>query len=177
MRISVLKLSTLSKNALRRVDSYLINVGQNDCNKITVPVPLRHKSEIRMSKQTLTQMKLKSEKSKTSNPEEACLEFDLFWSFEIVSKFGFRASKFLFLAPLREKCFANVLVNSKFQIYLVRALKTMTFLLLGDHSEESMSACLKPQLPPNLADQAKIHYLLQRDFFFDLAALSASFDH
>jgi len=56
-------------------------------------------------------MKLKSGKSKTSNPKEACLEFDLFWSFEIVSNFGFRASKLLFLAPLREKCFTDVLYN------------------------------------------------------------------
>jgi hypothetical protein len=46
-------------------------------------------------------------KSKTPNPKEACLEFDLFWSFEIVSNFGFRASNFLFFAALRETGFAN----------------------------------------------------------------------
>jgi hypothetical protein len=63
-------------------------------------------------------MKPKSGKSKTSNPKEACLKFDLFWSFEIVSNFGFRASKFLFLAPFGEKRFADVLVNSEFQIGL-----------------------------------------------------------
>jgi hypothetical protein len=40
------------------------------------------------------------ENSKTPNPKEACLEFELFWSFEIVSirgaAFGFRASRFVF---------------------------------------------------------------------------------
>jgi len=106
------------------IGAHLENVEQNDFNKIAVPVPLRHKSEWRKKprgpKQTLTQMKLKSGKSKTSNPEETGLEFDLFWSFEIVSNFGFRASKFLFLVPLREKYFADVLVNSKFQICLAR---------------------------------------------------------
>jgi len=53
------------------------------------------KSEYRNPKQTLKQMNLKSGKSKTPNPKEACLEFDLFWSFEFVSNFGFRASNFL----------------------------------------------------------------------------------
>jgi hypothetical protein len=43
-------------------------------------------------------MNLKSGKAKTSNPKEACLEFDLFWAFEIVSNFGFRASNFCFNA-------------------------------------------------------------------------------
>jgi len=75
------------------------------------PYDINPKSEFRNPKQTLKQMKLKSGKSKTSNPKEACLEFDLFWSFEIVSNFGFRASKLLFLAPLREKCFTDVLYN------------------------------------------------------------------
>jgi len=75
------------------------------------PYDINPKSEFRNPKQTLKQMKLKSGKSKTSNPKEARLEFDLFWSFEIVSNFGFRASKLLFLAPLREKCFTDVLYN------------------------------------------------------------------
>ena len=33
---------------------------------------------------------------KTPNRTEACLEFCVFWSFEFVSNFGFRASSFLF---------------------------------------------------------------------------------
>src|SRR5206468_10004099 len=56
------------------------------------------KSEYRNPKQTQRQINLKSGKSKTPNPKEACLEFYIFWSFEIVSSFGFRASNFLFLA-------------------------------------------------------------------------------
>ena len=59
------------------------------------------KSEYRNPKQTQIQINLKSGKSKTPNPKEACLEFYIFWSFEIVSNFGFRASNFLFLASLR----------------------------------------------------------------------------
>jgi hypothetical protein len=34
----------------RLINTYLGNVKQNDFNKFTVPVPLRHKSEIRISK-------------------------------------------------------------------------------------------------------------------------------
>src|SRR4029077_3541678 len=60
------------------------------------------KSEYRNPKQTQRQINLKSGKSKTPNHQEACLEFYTFRSFEIVSNFGFRASNFLFLAPLRE---------------------------------------------------------------------------
>jgi hypothetical protein len=59
----------------------------------------------RNPKQTPRQINLKSGKSKTPNPKEACLEFYTFWSFEIVSNFGFRASNVLFLAPLRETLF------------------------------------------------------------------------
>jgi hypothetical protein len=59
------------------------------------------KSEYRNPKQTQRQINLKSGKSKTPNAKEACLEFYIFWSFDIVSNFGFRASNFLFLAPLR----------------------------------------------------------------------------
>src|SRR4030095_1515610 len=57
------------------------------------------KSEARNPKQTQRQINLKSGKSKTPNPQEARLEFYKFWSFEIVSNFGFRASNFFFLAP------------------------------------------------------------------------------
>src|SRR6266545_3608335 len=41
--------------------------------------------------------------SKTANPNQGCLEHSgvFFWSFEFVSNFGFRASNFLSLAPLR----------------------------------------------------------------------------
>jgi len=52
------------------------------------------KSEYRNPKQTQKEIKLKLGKSKTPNPKEACLELFLFWSFEIVSNFGFRASNF-----------------------------------------------------------------------------------
>jgi hypothetical protein len=79
------------------------------------------KSEYRNSKQTQRQINLKSGKSKTPNPKEACLEFYIFSSFEIVLNFGFRASNFLFLAPLRlcarHGC-SDVLYNSDFQIRL-----------------------------------------------------------
>ena len=63
----------------------------------------RNKSKIRISKSETNSETNKSQsgKSKTPNPREACLEFYIFWSFEIGSNFGFRASKFLFLAPLR----------------------------------------------------------------------------
>jgi len=81
------------------------------------------KSEYRNPKQTQRQINLKSGKSKTPKLKEDCLEFYLFWSFEIVSNFGFRASNFLFLAPfasLRETWFSDVLFNSDFQIRLAR---------------------------------------------------------
>jgi len=71
------------------------------------------KSEYRNPKQTPRQINLKSAKSKTPNPKEARLEFDLFWSFEIVSNFGFRASNFLLLAPLRETRLFRLLLHSK----------------------------------------------------------------
>jgi len=48
------------------------------------------KSEARNPKQTPTQMDLKPGKFKTRDPNETCLEFYLFLSFEIVSNFGFR---------------------------------------------------------------------------------------
>jgi len=83
----------------------LRNVEQNDSRKIypaKAPVKQNSKSEYRNPKQTQSQLNLKTEKSKTLNPKEACLEFDLFWSFDFVSNFGFRASKFLFSASLRE---------------------------------------------------------------------------
>src|SRR6266508_1962593 len=80
-------------------------------NKFTAPTCCEKnpKSEYRNPKQTRRQINLKSGKSKTPNPKEACLEFYIFWSFEIVSNFGsfdmaqdtFRASNFLSLAPLR----------------------------------------------------------------------------
>jgi len=63
------------------------------------------KSEYRNPKQTQIQINLKSGKSKTRNPKEACLEFYIFWSFEIVSNFGFRASNF---CPWRLWVFARV---------------------------------------------------------------------
>src|SRR6266508_1630733 len=52
------------------------------------------KSEYLNPKQTQRQINLKSGKSKTPNPKEACLEFYIFWSFEIVSNFGFHASNY-----------------------------------------------------------------------------------
>src|SRR6266545_1557807 len=55
------------------------------------------KSEIRISKsETNSKKNLKSGKSETLNPKEFCLEFNLFWSLEIVSNFGFRASNIYF---------------------------------------------------------------------------------
>src|SRR5216684_59312 len=93
------------------------------------------KFEYRNPKQTQRQINLKSRKSKTPNPKEACLECFIFWSFEIVSNFGFRASNFLFLAPLpfdfaqggefieprlfARHGFSDVLFNSDFQIRLL----------------------------------------------------------
>jgi hypothetical protein len=64
----------------RLTNTYLGNVKQNDFNKFTVPVlcDINPKSEFRNPKQTLKQIKLKLGKSKTSNPKEAGLEFDLF---------------------------------------------------------------------------------------------------
>jgi len=78
------------------------------------------KSEYRNPKQTPRQINLKSGKSKTPNPKEACLEFYEFWSFEIVSDFGFRASNFVFLAPLRETRFSDLFFIRTFQISLAR---------------------------------------------------------
>jgi len=75
------------------------------------PAKQNPKSEFRNPKQTSRQINLNSKKSKTPNPKEACLEFYQFWSFEIVSDFGFRASNFLFLAlpsTLRRACFATL---------------------------------------------------------------------
>jgi len=93
-------------------DTYLGNVEQDDSRKIYLAkhvlslaegAPRQNpKSEYRNPKQTQSQLNLKTEKSKTLNPKEAYLEFDLFWSFEFVSNFGFRASKFLFSASLQE---------------------------------------------------------------------------
>ena len=75
------------------------------------------KSEYRNPKQTQSQINLNRENPKHRIRKEACLEFYLFWSFEIVSNFGFRASNFLFLAPLRlcaRHSFSDVLFNSDF---------------------------------------------------------------
>jgi hypothetical protein len=58
------------------------------------------KSEYRNPKQTPRQKNLKSENENT-NPNEACLGFYLFWSFEIVSNFRFRASNFCWWCALR----------------------------------------------------------------------------
>jgi len=75
----------------------------------STPTKQNPKSEYRNPKQIPRQINLKLGKSKTPNPTEVCLEFILFWSFEIVSNFGlrglFRASNLLFLAPLRETWF------------------------------------------------------------------------
>jgi hypothetical protein len=68
------------------------------------------KSEYRNPKQTQRQTNLKAGKSKTPNPKEACLELYVFWSFEILSNFGFRASNLLFLeipSTLLRTCFAS----------------------------------------------------------------------
>jgi hypothetical protein len=61
------------------------------------------KSEYRNPKQTRRQMNLKLGKSKTPNPHQEYFEFPVFQSFEFVSNFGFRASKF-FLGVLCELC-------------------------------------------------------------------------
>jgi hypothetical protein len=61
------------------------------------------KSEYRNPKQTRRQINLKLGKSKTPNPHQECFEFPVFQSFEFVSNFGFRASKF-FLGRLCELC-------------------------------------------------------------------------
>jgi len=90
------------------LDTYLRNVEQNDSRKIyraKTPMEQNPKSEYRNPKQTQRQINLKSGKSETVNPKEACLELYLFGSFGIVSNFGFRASNLLFLAPLRESRF------------------------------------------------------------------------
>jgi hypothetical protein len=55
------------------------------------------KPEYRNPKQTERQINLKSGKSKTPNPNQACLEFFLFWSFEIVSNFRISCFEFFVL--------------------------------------------------------------------------------
>src|SRR6266403_2076686 len=70
----------------------------DDANRFC-PIPLNAyrtnpKSEFRNPKQSWRQINLKSGKSKTPNLKEACLAFYIFWSFEIVSNFGFRASNY-----------------------------------------------------------------------------------
>jgi len=80
----------------------------------------RRKLEARNPKQTQRQINLKSGKPKTPNPKHACLEFYIFWIFEIVSNLGsfdmsqdrFCASNFLFFAPLRLCVFARDMVFS-----------------------------------------------------------------
>jgi hypothetical protein len=52
-------------------------------------------SEYRNPKQARRQTSLKLGKSKTPNPHQKCFEFPVFQSFEFVSNFGFRASKFV----------------------------------------------------------------------------------
>ena len=79
------------------VDSYLLNLEQNDFKKVSLaktPVKQNPKSEYRNPKQTGSQINLKSGKSKALNPNEASFEFYYFWLFEFVSDFGFRASSF-----------------------------------------------------------------------------------
>src|SRR5690242_2851666 len=56
------------------------NLSSQDANET--------KSEYRNTKQTYRQINRKSRKSKPLNPKRACLEFFLFWSFEIVLNFG-----------------------------------------------------------------------------------------
>jgi hypothetical protein len=85
------------------------------------------KSEYRNPKQTQRQINLKSGKSKTPNPNKACLEFNIFWSFEIVSNFGsfdmaqdrFRASNFSWRLCARHS-FCDFFFIPKFQIFLAR---------------------------------------------------------
>jgi len=86
------------------------------------------KFKYRNPKQTQRQINLKSGKSKTPNPKEACLEFYIFWSFEIVSNFGFRASKFLLLAPLRPFGVAQGMLCARHSIeehFVVRKISNM----------------------------------------------------
>ena len=113
------------------LDSHVGNVAQKDSRKIypaKTPTKQNPKSEYRKKprgpKQTPRQINLKLGKSKTPKPTEVCLEFILFWSFEIVSNFGprgrFRASNFFYLAPLREIRFPDLFFIRTFQISLVR---------------------------------------------------------
>jgi hypothetical protein len=57
----------------------------------------------RISKSETNQIQINPQigKIQNTNPKETCLKSCIFWSFEIVSNFGFRASKFLPVAPLR----------------------------------------------------------------------------
>jgi hypothetical protein len=57
------------------------------------------KLEYRNPKQTRRQINLKLGKSKTPNPNQECFEFCVFQSFEFVSNFEFRASKFILGSP------------------------------------------------------------------------------
>ena len=83
------------------------------------------KSEYRNPKQTQKRINLKSGKSKTPNPNEACLEFSVFWSFEFVSNFGsfdmaqdrFRASNCLFLAPFRPFDVAQGMLCARYSFF------------------------------------------------------------
>jgi hypothetical protein len=58
----------------------------------------KSKSEIRSTKFETDrgQISQTPSNSKTTNPNQGCLEHCVFWSFEFVSDFGFRASSFLF---------------------------------------------------------------------------------
>ena len=105
-------LSINSSRSFSTLDSYLSNLQQNDFNTVSREDAQRNKnpkSEYRNPKQTQRQINLKSGKSKTTNPKEACLEFYIFWSFEIVSTFGFRASNFC-TRRLWDTCSCYVLI-------------------------------------------------------------------
>ena len=87
------------------------------------------------------------------------MEFYIFWSFEIVSNFGFRASNFLLLAapstllrtcftPLRERYFFRSLFHPKFQISPLVPSATLTGAMkgqiyeFGNVSDNSLSRSL-----------------------------------
>jgi len=76
---------------------------------VIAPSNQRNKSKIRISKSETNSEPNKSQIGKIQNTEsEGSLEFYLFWSFDIVSNFGFRASNFFVLgafASLRETQF------------------------------------------------------------------------
>jgi hypothetical protein len=84
------------------------------------------KSEYRNPKQTRRQIISKSENPKTLNPKQECFEFCVFQSFEFVSNFGFRASKF-FLGALFDLAQDMLCVFARVIFFRFRNSKTTQF--------------------------------------------------